>query len=150
MEKVHLPITWILPLKPLTRGVLCDSSELYSPNYNTTCKFYIIQKESESVSQSVVSDSLQPHILQPTRLLCPWNSPGKNTGMCSHSLLQEIFLTQGSNLGLLYCRQILYHLSHREAPSSGGGLVAKSCPTLATAWTLACQAPLSMGFFRAC
>ena len=29
-----------------------------------------------------------------------------------HSLLQEIFLTQGSNLGLLHCRQILYHLSH--------------------------------------
>ena len=35
--------------------------------------------------------------------------PGKNTGMGSHSLLQGIFLTQGSNLGLLHCRQILYH-----------------------------------------
>ena len=31
---------------------------------------------------------------------------------------------------------------------SGGGLVAKSCPTLATMWTVACQAPLSMGFSR--
>ena len=31
---------------------------------------------------------------------------------------------------------------------SGGGLVAKSCPTLVTPWTVACQAPLSMGFFR--
>ena len=30
----------------------------------------------------------------------------------------------------------------------GGGLVAKSCPTLTTPWTVACQAPLSMGFFR--
>ena len=46
-------------------------------------------------------------------LLCPWNSPGKNTRADSHSLLQGIFLTQGSNthvLGLLYCRQILYWL----------------------------------------
>ena len=37
---------------------------------------------------------------------------GKNIGVCCHSLLQGIFLTQGSNLGLLHCRQILYHLSH--------------------------------------
>ena len=34
-----------------------------------------------------------------------------------HSLLQGIFLTQGSNLGLLHCRQILYHLHHQEAPN---------------------------------
>ena len=40
---------------------------------------------------SVVSDSLWPHGLQPTRLLCPWDSPGKNTGVRSHSLLQGIF-----------------------------------------------------------
>ena len=38
--------------------------------------------------------------LQPTRLLCPWDSPGKNTGMGCHALLQGIFLTQGSNLCL--------------------------------------------------
>ena len=62
-----------------------------------------------SVSHSVVSDSLQVHGLQPAKLLCPWNSPGKNTGVGSHSLLQGIFLTQGSNPGLLHCRQILYH-----------------------------------------
>ena len=41
------------------------------------------------------------------------NSPGKNTGVGSHSLLQRIFLTQGLNLGLLHWRQILYHLSHQ-------------------------------------
>ena len=46
------------------------------------------------------------------QLLCPGNSPGNNTAMGSHSLLQRIFLTQGLNLGLLHCRQILYHLSH--------------------------------------
>ena len=46
------------------------------------------------------------------RVLCPWNSPGKNTGVGCHSLLQGLFPAQGSNPGLLYCRQIFYHLSH--------------------------------------
>ena len=41
----------------------------------------------------------------------PWNSPGQNTGVGSLSLLQGIFPTQGSNPGLLHCRQILYQLS---------------------------------------
>ena len=63
----------------------------------------------------VVSDSLQPYGLQPARLLCPWDPPGKNTGVCCHALLQGIFLTQESNPGLLHGKQILYHLSHREA-----------------------------------
>ena len=62
---------------------------------------------------SLVSDSLQPHGLQPARLLCPWDSPGKNTGVGCHSLLQGIFPTQGSNPGLPHCRQTLYLLSHQ-------------------------------------
>ena len=49
------------------------------------------------------------------RLLCPWNSPGKNTGMDCHSLLQGIFRTQESNPDLLHCRQILYHLNHQRS-----------------------------------
>ena len=52
----------------------------------------------------------------PTRLLCAWNSPGKNAGVGSHSLVQGTFPTQGSNLGLVYYRQILYHLSHQGNP----------------------------------
>ena len=50
--------------------------------------------------------------VEPSRHLHPWNSPGKNTGVGCHLLLQEIFLTQGLNLGLLHCRQTLYHRSH--------------------------------------
>ena len=46
---------------------------------------------------SVASHSLQPYGLQPARLLCPWGSPGKNTGGGCHALLQGIFLTQGLN-----------------------------------------------------
>ena len=51
---------------------------------------------------SVVSDTLRPHGLQRVRLLCPWDFPGKNTGVSCHSLLQGIFPTQGSNPGLLH------------------------------------------------
>ena len=50
------------------------------------------------------------------RLLCLWDSPGKNTRIGSHSLLQGFFLIQGSNLGLLHCRQILCCLSHQGSP----------------------------------
>ena len=66
-------------------------------------KIYMIFCES----CSVVSDSLQSH-----GLYCPWNSPGHNTGVGSLSLLQGIFPTQVSNLGLAHCRWILYQLSH--------------------------------------
>ena len=68
------------------------------------------------VSSSVIFKSLWPHGLKPTRLICPWDFPGKNTGVGSYSLLQGIFWTQGSNPGLLYCRQTLYHLSHQGSP----------------------------------
>ena len=61
-------------------------------------------------------------------LLCSWNSPGKNTGAGSHSLLQEVFPTQGSNPALLHCRWILYHLNHQGVldywfPKDTGGSV---------------------------
>ena len=90
-------------------------------------------KEHESESHSAVSNSLRPH-----GLYNPWNSLGQKTGVNSHSLLQGTFLTQGSNPGLLYCRQILYQLSHQGSPDSkksacnvgGPGLIPGSgrCP----------------------
>ena len=87
-------------------------------------------------SHQIVSNSLWPHGLQPIRLLCPWDFPGKNTGVDSYFLLQGIFLTQGSNLlsctgffttvepgkqlllnpALPHGRQILYPLSHQGSP----------------------------------
>ena len=63
-----------------------------------------------AVLHCFMSSSLSPWGFQPPRLLCPWDSPGNNTGVGCHSLLQGIFPTQG--LGLLHSRQILYHLSH--------------------------------------
>ena len=68
-------------------------------------------------SLSVMSDSWPPHGMWPSRLLCPWHSPGKNTGMGCHFLLQGIFPTQGLNLCLLHCRWIFYCLSHWGNPS---------------------------------
>ena len=52
-------------------------------------------------------------------MVCPWNSPGKNAAVGCHSRLQEIFPTQGLNLGLLHCRQILYFLSYQGSPHPG-------------------------------
>ena len=75
--------------------------------------------KSVSVSCSVVPDSLWPHGLQPTRLLCPWDFPGKDTEVGCHFLLQGIFPTQGPNPGLLHCRQILYQLSYKGSPING-------------------------------
>ena len=57
------------------------------------------------------------------RLLCPWNSPGENTGVGCHYLLQGIFPTQGSNLGLLrYGRQMLSCLSRQGSPERSFGV----------------------------
>ena len=81
----------------------------------------------------------------PARLLCPWDSPGKNTGVGSHSLLQGIFLTQGSNTGLLYCRQILYQLSYKLLLLLSRFSSVRLC---ATPWVAAHQALPSLGFSR--
>ena len=72
---------------------------------------------------SVMSDSVRPHRWQPSRLPRPWDSLGENTGVGCHFLLQ--------------CMKVK---SESE--------VAQSCRLLATPWTAAHQAPLSMGFSR--
>ena len=70
------------------------------------------------------SSSVQQFVIPRTvaaRLLFPWNSPGKATGVGRHALLQEILPTQGSNpylLRLLHCRWLLYPLSHLGIPNS--------------------------------
>ena len=66
--------------------------------------------ELQSESRSVV------YALPPQGLYSPWNSPGRNTGVGSLTLLQGIFPTQGSTPGLPHCRWILYQLSHQGSP----------------------------------
>ena len=70
---------------------------------------------------SVMSNSLRPHGLQPARLICSWNSPGKNTGVSCHALPHGIFPTQGSNPDLQHCRQILYTSWERLSFIFAGG-----------------------------
>ena len=74
-----------------------------------------------------------PMNCSPVRLLCPWNFPGKNTGVSCHSLLWRIFPTQGSKPGLLHCRQILCHLNHQKLPISSQPWAFIHCGTFSTA-----------------
>ena len=71
-----------------------------------------------------MSDSVRPHRRQPTKLLCPWDSPDKNTGVGCHFLLQCMKVKNESEV-----------ISHVQL--------------LATSWTAAYQAPPSVGFFQA-
>src|SRR5574337_2163005 len=73
-----------------------------------------------------MSDSLRCYGPKPARLLCPWDSPGQNTGVGSISLLQGIFPTQGLNPGLPNCRRILYQLSHKGSPMTNLDSLLKS------------------------
>ena len=75
------------------------------------------------------SNRLQPYGMQPVRHLCPWAFPGKNTGVGCHVLLQGIFPTRRSNLGLLqllHCRQILYGGAQLKPKQSGSRVSALS------------------------
>ena len=101
----HALLQGIFPTQELNQGPLLCRQILYQLSY---------QKESE-VAQ------LCPTLCDPMNCSQPGSSvhgdfPGKNTGVCCHALLQGIFPTQGSNLGLPHCRQILYHLSHQGSP----------------------------------
>ena len=102
-------------------------------------------------SHSVVSYSLQPHRVQPARLLCLWDFPG-NTRVGCHFLFQGIFLTQELKLHLLLGKLILLP----EPPGKPLSCIMSACvlrhfshvQLFMIIWTAACQAPLSMGFFR--
>ena len=104
---------------------------------------------------SVMSDSLRIQGLWPSWLLCPCNFPGKSTGMGCHFLFQGFYLTQESRLYLL----CLLHWQVNSLPLSHLGspvITTHACvlshlshvQLFVTLWTIAHQAPLSMGFFR--
>ena len=68
------------------------------------------------LSRSVMSNCFRPRGLKLARLLCPWDFPGKNTGVVCHFLLQGIFLTQGSNPSLLHWQVDSLPLSQQGSP----------------------------------
>ena len=93
-----------------------EKRELYQAPYSRKKSPWAIGLCACLLSHSFVSDSLQPHGLWPTRLLCPWNFPGKKTGVGGHFLLQGSFLTQGWNLHLLHWQVDSTPLSHLGSP----------------------------------
>ena len=119
------PINVQLPPLPTsstscTEWCICHTDELTSTQHHSKliayirlrscCTFY----ESESVSPQFCLTFVTPWTVALQAPLSMGIPQAKNTGVANHSLLQGIFPTQGSNPGLLCCRQILYHLSHLE------------------------------------
>ena len=120
------------------------TSKFTSPNHSSLCAKYIASyvsrpksserkmihlsqctgswKMSESVLVVVVAESLQPHGLDPARLLCPWEFSGKNTGVGCHFFLQGIFPDLGLNLSLLHWQVDPLPWSPQGSPS-----VSQSC-----------------------
>ena len=104
------------------KSVTCFPSvhKMTKLNSSLTHKFNNVQchcsKCCAIVSHSVMSDSLQPHECSPPGSSDRGDSPGKNTGVGCHALLQGIIPTQGLNSGLFHCRQILYYVSHQGSP----------------------------------
>ena len=85
---------------------------------------------------AVVSDPLRLHGPYPTRLLCSWDCPGKNTGVSCHFLLQGIFLTQGSNLPLLHWQADCLPLNHQGRPYCRSAVAAAAAKSLQWCLTL--------------
>ena len=86
-------------------------------------------------SCSVMSTLMQPYGLQLARLLCPWDFPGKHTGVDGHLLLQGIYPTQGLNshlLHLLHWQADSLPLCHLEACKNGRDFQKCSTPSQST------------------
>ena len=118
--------------------------------FTMTCFCYLVTKSLQTL--------LWLHGLQPTRLLCPWYLPRKNTRVGCHFLLQGIFLTQGSNLYLLHCRWFLYpwstekpSMSHQRSPKDDEWVseVTQSCPTLCDPMDCSLPGSTIHGIFQA-
>ena len=105
----------ILPIvEPLATGfILKKKKKIESISLSPV----IVNSHLSQVKVKVKSLSLARLFVTPwtaacIKLLRPWDFLGKSTGVGCSFLLQGIFLTQGSNPGLLHCRQTLYPLSH--------------------------------------
>ena len=118
------------------------------------------ESEKWKGSRSAVSDSSQPHGLQATRLLCPWDFPGKSTGVGCHCLLriQCIIPCKDNFLRLWwffsptsfihYYNKLSLYSSLNHFIIECYCLVIVLSDSSVAPWTVAHQAPLSMGFPR--
>ena len=98
---------------PWSDGTRCHSvfwMLSFKPTFSLSSFTFIKRLFNETESDS--------YLVKPSRLFCPWNSQGKNTGVGCHFLLQRIFPTQVLNMGLLHYQHILYCLSHQGNPNT--------------------------------
>ena len=122
-ESLTNRLTYYFFLKLFTKFqcFIVTNAKLFKTKSSTTVKCCKLSQFSFSFVQygtgSLVAKSC-PTLATPwtARLLCPWDSPGKNTGVGCHFLFQGTFPTWESNPGLLYCRQSLYQLTYKGSP----------------------------------
>ena len=97
-------------------SIICFSDIIFKPHFrfmslfknnnNNTKHIHALLCMCAKSLQSCLTPCDTVDCMQPPRILCSWDSPGKNTGVGCHALLQGIFLTQGSNLCLLHLRAL--------------------------------------------
>ena len=92
----------------------CIEYLLSTSNYTLVAEGSTVNKIEISALVESESHSVMSGLFATLWVYSPWNSPGQNTGVGSHSLLQGIFPTQGLNPGLQHCKQILYQQSERR------------------------------------
>ena len=112
-----LHLLWVITL----RIILLLRLHPNCPHLSKVIYFCVLSHSIVSASFPPFGLTLQTFRLQLTRLFCPWDFSGKNTGMDCHFLLQVIFPGQESNphrLCLLHCKRILYLLSHWGSPKT--------------------------------
>ena len=86
-----------------------------------SCPIALARRNSQTMLNWHGKWSESPTLCDPHGLYHPWNSPGQNTGVGSLSLLQGLFPTQGSNLGLLHCRRFFTNWATREVQECWSG-----------------------------
>ena len=108
----------------------------------------IVDRSVQFTSIAQSCPTLQPHESQHARLLCPWDSPGKNTGVGCHFLLQGIFPSEGSNPRVLHWQVDALPLNHLGSPQRNSqGLFFLMPPGRRTSRDPAgCLCPLILNF----
>ena len=121
-----LPVSGLIKLNPVnyTTGRNGPSVQPKMECFSFLSMYRVLSSCCYCLVTKLYLTLLWPHGLQPTRLLCPQDFPGKNTGVGCH-FIQGIFPTQGSNPCFLHCSWFLYHWATREAHKH-------ECPALKT------------------
>ena len=144
----HLSLFFFLKIK-ITSFYSSDLTMCQELQFTLMISFKLQDNPCVSAQSLQPCPTLRAHGLEPARLLCPEDSPGKDTGVGCQTLLQGIIPTQGWRLWLLHCRRVRSRGALREA------LCVRACSVTSLAsnssaspWTVALQATLPMKFPR--